>query len=267
MSPQILDHISASKVLQALLVVLVVFALVRLSDKALEALARKAPRARFFFKAAAPVARFGLWLGGALLILTAVIAPTAQTLWAVLTAAGVALGFGAQDLVKNIIGGLVVLIDRPYQLGDRVRIGDAYGEIDHIGLRSTRLTTADEVRVTIPNSEVLSGMTWNANSGALDTEVVTELYLPPDSDPDAAAEVGYEAAYTSPYVLLAKPIRVLLEDRFHQSPFLLVRVKAYVYDHRYEPALKSDITLRAKREFLRRGMLAGWREAAASARD
>lgn len=265
MTPQILNQISASRIFETVLLVLAIYALVRLSGAALETLARKVPRSRFFFKAAAPVTRFALWLGGGLLILTAIFAPTPQTLWAVLTAAGVALGFGAQDLVKNLIGGLVVLTDRPYQLGDRVKIGAAYGEIDHIGLRSTKLTTPDDTRVTIPNSEVLSGMAWNANSGALDCQVVTDLYLPPDSDPAAAAEVGYEAAYTSPYVLLAKPVVVRLEDGFREAPYLLVRVKAYVYDHRYEPALKSDITLRAKLEFLRRGMLAGWRRAAVSA--
>jgi small-conductance mechanosensitive channel len=263
-SPQILRNISAGRILEAILVVLVVYGLVRLSNAALEALARQVPRSRFFFKAAAPVARFGLWLGGGLLILTAIFAPTQQTLWAVLTAIGVALGFGAQDLVKNLIGGLVVLTDRPYQLGDRVKIGAAYGEIDHIGLRSTKLTTADDTRVTIPNSEILTGMAWNANSGALDCQVVTELYLPPDSDPAAAVEVGYEAAYTSPYVLLAKPVVVRLEDGFQQAPYLMLKVKAYVYDHRYEPALKSDITLRAKTEFLRRGMLAGWPRAGAA---
>jgi small-conductance mechanosensitive channel len=88
----------------------------------------------------APAVRFGLWIGGLLIILTGVIAPSQQTLWAVFTAVGVALG--AQDPVKNVLGGLVIVTDRPYQVGDRVKIGDAYGEIDHIGLRSTKLARA-----------------------------------------------------------------------------------------------------------------------------
>ena len=46
--------------------------------------------------------------------------------------------------------GLAILIGRPYQIGDRVKVGDAYGEIDHIGLWSTKLTTPDDTRVTIP---------------------------------------------------------------------------------------------------------------------
>jgi small-conductance mechanosensitive channel len=153
---------------------------------------------------------------------------------------------------------MVILADRPYQLGDRVKIGSAYGEIDHIGLRSTKLTTSDDTRVTIPNSEVLTGTVWNANSGALFCQVVTELHLPPGTDPKTALEIGYESAYSSPYVLLSKPVVVRAISCFLEAPYLLIKVKAYVYDHRFEPAMQSDITTRAATEFICRGMLAEW---------
>jgi small-conductance mechanosensitive channel len=205
-----------------------------------------------------PVSRFALWLVGAVLALS-VFSPSRDTLLAVLASMGIALGLGAQDLVKNIIGGLVILTDRPYQLGDRVKIGDAYGEIDHIGLRSTKLTTPDDTRVTIPNSDILSGTAWNANSGVPDCQVVTDLFLPIDADPTLVEEIGYEAAFSSPYILLAKPVVVLLQDAFDQRPYLRLRIKAYVFDHRFEPRFQSDLTRRAKAEFNRRGLLRSWR--------
>jgi small-conductance mechanosensitive channel len=254
---EILTRFTGRNILYAALVIASLWALVRLSDAFLETLSRRAPRARFFFKLLAPVLRFGLWLTGALLILS-IFSPSRDTLLAVLASVGIALGLGAQDLVKNIIGGLVILVDRPYQLGDRVKIGDAYGEIDHIGLRSTKLTTPDDTRVTIPNSDILSGKAWNANSGVPDCQVVTDLYLPIDTDPVVAEEIGYEAAYSSPFLLLSKPVVVLVQDGFDKTPFLRLRVKAYVYDHRFEPRLQSDITRRAKAEFMRRGLLQGW---------
>jgi len=253
----ILQEFSLYRILQSIFVLVVAYVLVRLSSALLETLSRQAPRARFFFKMLAPVFRFGLWLGASITVI-AIFSPTWQTLLAVLASVGIALGLGAQDLVKNIIGGLVILVDRPYQLGDRVKIGDAYGEIDHIGLRSTKLTTPDDTRVTIPNADILSGKAWNANSGVPDCQVVTDLFLPHDADPAEAMEIGYEAAYSSPYLLLSKPVVVLLQDRFQDGPFTMVRVKAYVYDHRFEPRLQSDITLRAKAEFLKRGMLLRW---------
>jgi small-conductance mechanosensitive channel len=254
----LIQKISPGKILSALMALAAVYLLVRTSDGLLNALGARMPRARFFFLRLAPLVRFALWVGGGMMLVAGILAPTRDTLFALLAAAGVALGLGAQDLVKNLIGGLVILSDRPYQLGDRVKIGDAYGEIDHIGLRSTKLTTSDDTRVTIPNSEVLTGMVWNANSGALDCQVVTKLYLPPTTDPKMAMEIGYESACSSPYALLSKPVVVRAIHGFQEAPFLLIKVKAYVYDHRFEPAMQSDITTRAATEFLRRGVVAAW---------
>ncbi len=254
----ILTRFTGRNIFYSLLVLAVTYLLVRQSTRLLEALSLRAPRARFFFKMLAPVIRFSFWIFGTLVVLS-IFSPSRETLLAVLASVGIALGLGAQDLVKNIIGGLVILADRPYQLGDRVKIGEAYGEIDHIGLRSTKLTTPDDTRVTIPNSEILTGMAWNSNSGVPDCQVVTDLYVPHNTDPTAAIEIGYEAAFSSPYLLVTKPVVVLLQDQYANGAYLQVRIKAYVYDHRYEPRLQSDITMRAKAEFLSRGMLRGWR--------
>jgi MscS family membrane protein len=252
-----LPYVSSTKIFYAALTLIAVYLMIRFITAALEALSRRSARARFFFKMLIPVMRFMLWLCG-MLVIIAMFAPSANALFAVLASVGIALALGAQDLVKNLIGGLVILADRPYQLGDRVKIGDAYGEIDHIGLRSTKLTTPDDTRVTIPNSEILSGKAWNANSGVLDCQVVTDIFLPHDTNPTEALEIGYESAYSSPYLLLSKPVVVLLQDRFEYAPFMTLKIKAYVYDHRFEPRFQSDITSRAKAELLKRGILRKW---------
>jgi small-conductance mechanosensitive channel len=256
----VLKLISLRRVFFAVIVLAVVFLLVRLSSHLLEALSRKVPRARFFFKLLIPLSGFALWLLGGWIVLS-IFAPSENTMFAVIASVGLALGLGAQDLIRNFIGGLVILADRPYQLGDLVQVGDALGEVDHIGLRSTKLTTFGDTRVTIPNSDVLNGKAWCSNSGVPDCQVETFLYLPCDTNPNQAQEIALEAAYSSPYVLLAKPVVVLLEDGFQRAPYLRVHVKAYVYDHRYQPRFQSDITVRAKTEFLRRGMLRNWGEA------
>lgn len=255
---ELLERLSTGRVITALLILLGAFVLIRVLLGALELMARRVPRARFFFRSLAPLGRFLVWLGAAVLILLAVVAPTRETLLAVLAATGIAIGFGAQDFVKNVIGGLSILIDRPFQLGDRVRIGDAYGEIDHIGLRHTKLTTTDDTRVVIPNSEVMSGLVWNANSGNLDQQVVTDIFLPHDADAIEAMALAVEAAYSSPYVLLRKPVKARWMDRFQDGPYCILRIKAYVYDHRFERAMQTDLTVRVKNELLRRGILLRW---------
>lgn len=254
----LIERISTGRVVSAALILLAAFVAVRLLSGVLAALELRAPRARFFFRSIAPLGRVLVWLAAALMILIAVLAPSRETLLAVLASAGIAIAFGAQDLVKNVIGGLALLIDRPFQLGDRVRIGDAYGEIDRIGLLNTRLTTTRDVRVVIPNSEVVSGFVWNSNAGKLDQQVVTELHVPHDVDAVEAMAIVTEAAFSSPYVLLSKPIVVRFEDRYQDGPYGLIKVKAYVYDHRAERAMQTDITVRARQELLRRGMLLRW---------
>lgn len=254
-TPDLLSGVTGSKVLLALLVVVIVYVLIWLSSILLDRLATRTTRARFVFKMLAPVIRFGLWIAGLALILFGIFAPTRETTLAMLASVGIALGFGAQDLVKNIIGGLVILVDRPFQLGDRIRIGEAYGEVDHIGLRSTKLTTPDDTRVTIPNSEVLNGQVWNANSGIPPCMVLTELYLPPHTNPLVAQNMAQEAAASSPYNDLTRPIAVLVEDGWADSPYMKITVKAYVYDHRMEAAFRTDVTVRAKKEYIARGLL------------
>jgi small-conductance mechanosensitive channel len=236
-----------------------VWLVLRYLSKLFNAISTRRPRARFLVKLVEPVVRIFLWFG-AILYAISVLAPTPDAFRAALGSAAIAIGLGAQDLIKNLIGGLVILGDRPYQLGDRVRIGDAYGEIDHIGLRSTKLTTPDDTRVTIPNADILTNKSFNANSGVPDCQVVTDVFLPPDLDPALVSLIGQQVALTSPFTYLAKPILVLLVDNFQKAPYLTLRIKAYIYDHRYEQSMQTDIVSRCKQEFLRQGMLKAWKE-------
>jgi len=253
----ILERFTAPRIASVALVLIGAWLLIRYSTRLLDVLSARGPRARFVIKWVEPVLRIALWFA-AIFISFDLLSPSRETFFAAVGSLAIAIGLGAQDLIKNLVGGLVILADRPYQLGDRVRMGDAYGEIDHIGLRSTKLTTPEDTRVTIPNANILSAAAFNANSGVPDCQVVTDLFVPIDTDPEEALRIGYEAAYTSPFAYLVKPVVVLLTDGFQDRPYLRVRVKAYVYDHRFEPRMMSDITARAKAEFLRRGLLKRW---------
>ncbi|MBN1568219.1 MAG: mechanosensitive ion channel [Acidobacteria bacterium] len=251
------DRITPAKLTEIALLILIAWIAIQWLSKLLNLLGNKIPRSRFLMKLLEPASRIGIWFVVMFAIIH-ILAPEHEAFWASLASLGLAIGLGAQDLIKNVIGGIIVLIDRPYQLGDRVRIGDAYGEIDHIGLRSTKLTTPEDTRVTIPNLDILNRQVFNANSGVPDCQVVTDLYLPPDASPDSAVEIGYEAAACSPYLLAQKPIVVLVAHGFDRRPYVRLRIKAYVFDHRHEPKMMSDITSRATREFIRLGFLKGW---------
>jgi small-conductance mechanosensitive channel len=252
--PEFLRQFTLQRLGAAAVVLFVAWLAIRWLSSSLETISRRSTRARFLIKWLEPVLRIGIWFV-AMILCFDMLAPSRETFLASIASLGIALGLGAQDLIKNLVGGLVVLADRPYQLGDRVKIGDAYGEIDHIGLRSTKLTTPDDTRVTIPNAQILTERIFNANSGVPDCQVVTDLFLPFDADAEVARQVGYEAAICSPFLLARKPVVILTTHGFDRQAFLRLRIKCYVYDHRFEPRIQSDITARAARELARRGLL------------
>lgn len=166
----------------------------------------------------------------------------------------VAVGFAMKDLVASYIAGLIVMLDRPFQVGDRVKFGGEYGDITSIGLRSVTMQTLDDNTVTIPNSKFLSDITASSNYGALDMQVVLTFVIAEGQDIDRAREIINEAALSSRYLLLSKPVVVLVNQWTTQT---LVGVeftlKAYVLDTEYEKPFGSDISLRVLRAFAEEG--------------
>ena len=65
-------------------------------------------------------------------------------------------GLAAQDTLKNFFGSVNVVLDRPFQVGDWVKIGDVEGTVEAVGLRSSRLRTFYNSQITVPNSEIMN---------------------------------------------------------------------------------------------------------------
>ena len=244
----------------SLVVVVVFHFLIRVLIWILETMAERSVRRRLTFKWLIPITRMALWGIAAYLILRTVFRVDAQGILAASAALGLALGIAAQDLLKNVFGGLIVVFDQPFQVGDKISVGGTYGEVVSIGLRSTRIVTADDNLVTVPNSQVVEKQVANANAGQLNCQVVTDLHLPGRVDERAAKEIAFEAAVTSQYVFLNKPIVVLVGDEFRTTFVTRVTVKAYVLDPRFEFLMQSDITERARDGFRAAGLIPerGW---------
>ena len=79
-----------------------------------------------------------------------------STILAGLGVGGLAIALAAQKTIENLFGGISVIGDRPVLVGDVCRFGDRTGEIMHIGLRSTRIRTADRTIISVPNGQFSS---------------------------------------------------------------------------------------------------------------
>jgi small-conductance mechanosensitive channel len=162
----------------------------------------------------------------------------------------VAIGFAVKDLVASVITGVIILIDRPFQVGDRVSFGGVYGEVTSIGLRSVRLITLDDNLVTIPNSKFLTELVSSGNAGALDMLVQMDFFVGADQNFAVAKQIVADSITSSRYAFLKKPWTVLVSQVI-QDNYLCVRLRAkvYVLDVQYEKALETDVTERALEGF------------------
>lgn len=203
---------------------------------------------RLFFKKVKALSRFVIYAVLSLGAGAYVLVFTPDTVVAVVAAGSIVIGFAFQDLMASLVAGVILLLDEPFQVGDRVSFQDYYGEISEIGLRSVRLVTLDDNLVTIPNNAFLSQAVASANAGALDCMVVIDFYIGAAEDFYEARKIIKEAASTSPYVYLDKPVVTLLSDQFLGERFVtVIKVKAYVFDARFEKPFASDVTERVKR--------------------
>lgn len=124
-------------------------------------------------------------------------------------ALSVGIGFGLQDIIKNLVSGIIILFERPFKVGDWVLIGGEEGKIKQINIRSTELETWTRQSVIIPNATLISSSlinfthenNWNRQTIAVgvsydaDANTVTELLL------DCAKSCKKVAKNPAPYVL------------------------------------------------------------------
>lgn len=251
-----LEVLTPGKVLAVLLVLFGAWVAARLVDWALTAFAERTPRLRIRVKQAIPIVQILLWGSALYVSVFGIFRPgEAGSVIGLVAGAAVGVGLALQDVLRDLAGGVVLVMDRPFQVGDRVRVGDQYGEILTIGVRSVRLRTPDDSQVTVPNSYLMRTPVSNASSGSLTCQVVSDLWLPADAPVAEARRLAFEAAVSSRYVDLSRPIEVAVESEFRETFLVRLRVKAYVLDHRDEVRFRSEVVARAQEELVRRGIV------------
>ncbi|GAB3882984.1 mechanosensitive ion channel family protein [Spirosoma agri] len=103
----------------------------------------------------------------------------------VLGALSVGIGLGMQNIVSNFVSGIILIFEKPFQIGDYVELADRKGRIQTIGIRSSKMVTIQGSEVIIPNSDLLSNRLVNWTSG--ETYLKTELTLKLSADTDLQA--------------------------------------------------------------------------------
>lgn len=100
---------------------------------------------------------------------------------------GVAIALASQDTIKNLLAGITIFTDHPFQIGDRIRFSGIDGNVEDIGLRSTRIRTLEKRILTIPNSKLMDAAIENVNTEPM-RKVTLKLGLIYDTHPDKMNE-------------------------------------------------------------------------------
>ncbi|MGB0429232.1 MAG: mechanosensitive ion channel family protein [Bacteroidia bacterium] len=243
-------------ILIAIILLVINWFIIKLIQRLLEKFAERSTQHRITIKGFIPIVAIVFWVLAVYIVIVDVFDPPRETLLAGLASAGIAVGLAAQDIIKNVFAGLVIIFDSPFRVGDKIEVSSHYGEVKQIGLRSTKIITPDDSMVTIPNSEMMNNSVSNSNTGEANCQVVAELYLPPEIDTVLVRKKSIEAAQVSKYIYLNKPIAVLFFNVVEDGvPFIKMRLKAYVSDIRNEFAFKSDMTELVMKQLFAEGIL------------
>lgn len=161
---------------------------------------------QFKLKSTQKIVRYIIWFLAVILILQN-LGIEVTALVAALGIGGIALAFGAQETIANIIAGFVLMADKPFKIGDRIALaakgtqtldqtisigGDNWGDIIDIGLRSTKVKTANNVIVIIPNAEFTKRDIWNFTLGDTRIRLVLNANISYESNQDMAKKIMLE---------------------------------------------------------------------------
>ena len=153
-----------------------------------------------------------------------------STLTVIFGALGIGIGFGLQSIINNFVSGIVILIERPVKVGDRVEIGDLEGDITDIALRATTVSTNEGIAVIVPNSQLISQQVVNRSLQDRRIRFKLPIGVAYASDPNEVKETLLKVADEHPGVLKTPEPTVIFE-KFGDSSldfFLWVWTDQYI---------------------------------------
>lgn len=142
-----------------------------------------------------------------------------------LGALGVGIGFGLQNIINNLVSGVIIAFERPIQIGDQIEIGTKAGLVKEIGIRSSKIHSADGADIIVPNGDLLSQhlINWTMQDRRKRIEFI--IGVPYDSDLEIARTVIAEELSKNPNISKSSAPAININD-FGESS---VRLKIHIW--------------------------------------
>lgn len=176
-----------------------------------------------------------------------------SSLTILLGALGVGIGFGLQNITNNFVSGLIILLERPVKVGDRIEVGDVAGDVVDISMRATTIITNDNISIIVPNSEFISGTVINWSHTDRSVRFNFPVGVAYREDPEVVRKVLLEIALNNSGVLKDPKPDVLFSE-FSDSA-MKFNLRVWTRDYINRPGvLKSQLYYEIARRFREKGI-------------
>ena len=167
-------------------------------------------------------------------------------------ALSVGIGFGLQNITSNFISGLIILIERPIKVGDRVTVGDVEGDVKEINIRSTEVRSINNISIIVPNAEFVSAQVINWSHGELKVRIEIDVGVSYGSDLDVVLPSLREVAEENSEIL-KDPKPEVLHLGFGDSSWNM-RLRGWIANPKRHPLVRSDLNCAIVRKFRKNGV-------------
>ncbi|WP_460637567.1 mechanosensitive ion channel family protein [Larkinella harenae] len=167
-------------------------------------------------------------------------------------ALGVGIGLGLQNIVNNLVSGIILIFDKPFQIGDFIEITNKKGRVKNIGIRSSRLLTTEGSEVIIPNGDLLSGqvINWTINHKAKRIELTIKADA--DHDLNMLKTVIREEISKHPNAVKRQKPEIFLSTITNDA--IELKVRTWINSVNREDQFRSEVLLNIYRRFKEAGI-------------
>jgi len=169
-------------------------------------------------------------------------------------AIAIGAGFGAQVLIKNMISGILLLIERPIRVGDIIEVGDVVGTVTHINVRSSTVRTSDGIEVLIPNSTLLENNVTNWTYSTTTVRKTVTVGVDYGSDFGLVAKLLYDVAASHEGVAKLPVPQVLFSDFGSDAVIFTVRYWVDYTEKVDASAIASELRVKIAQVFKSNGV-------------
>lgn len=168
-------------------------------------------------------------------------------------ALGVGIGFGLQNITNNFVSGIIILLERPIKVGDRIEVANVSGDVVDISMRATKILTNDNISIIVPNSQFISETVINWSYTDRSVRFNFPIGISYREDPQVVRQVLLEIALDNPGVLKTPQPDVLFSEYGDSAMKFNLRVWTREYINR-PGVLKSQLYYEIARRFREKGI-------------